>query len=87
MKARKIATVAFLPDLGVEVDVRGSYYPGTSDYFDKSFGNWLPGDPPEVQVERVSRVGSTDSFDPSTLTRRDQEQLDDAVAAAALEGD
>jgi hypothetical protein len=38
--------------------VRVNFYPGTSNYFDNSFGNWLPGDPAECdEVSRVEEQG------------------------------
>jgi len=40
-------------DLETQVSASGSYSAGTSDYFDRSFGNWLPGDPEEIEVESV----------------------------------
>ena len=33
--------------------VHFTFTPGTKDYFCKSFGNWLPGDDPEVEIERI----------------------------------
>ncbi len=32
------------------IEVVGIVYPGSRDYFDRSFGNWLPGDPAEVEI-------------------------------------
>lgn len=32
------------------IDVECKVTPGSRDYFDRSFGNWLPGDPPEVEI-------------------------------------
>lgn len=29
------------------------YYNGTSDVFDTTFGNWLPGDPPKITLNHV----------------------------------
>ena len=26
----------------IEIDIEFSYYPGTEDYFDRAWGNWLP---------------------------------------------
>jgi len=40
----------------LEARVYYDYSPGTSDYFCKSFGNWLPGDPPEIEVENVELI-------------------------------
>lgn len=32
------------------VTVRGTYHAATRDYFCKSFGNWLPGDPEDIEI-------------------------------------
>jgi hypothetical protein len=32
------------------VAIRGTYHAGTSDYFCKSFGNWLPGDAEDIDI-------------------------------------
>lgn len=33
-----------------EVEITARYYPGSDAYFDKGFGNWLPGDPEDVEA-------------------------------------
>jgi hypothetical protein len=40
----------------VEARVTYDYSPGSKDYFCQSFGNWLPGDPPEVEIEKVELI-------------------------------
>jgi hypothetical protein len=40
----------------LEARVYYDYSPGTSDYFDRAYGNWLPGDPPEIEVENVELI-------------------------------
>ena len=40
----------------VEARITYSYSAGCSDYFCKSFGNWLPGDPPEIEIEGVQLI-------------------------------
>jgi hypothetical protein len=32
------------------VAIRGTYHAATRDYFCKSFGNWLPGDPEDIDI-------------------------------------
>ena len=36
-------------ELNVKVDV--TYHKGSDAYFSKSFGNYLPGDPPEMDID------------------------------------
>jgi hypothetical protein len=35
----------------VEVRAVYTFYPGCNDYWDKSVGVWLPGDPDEIEVQ------------------------------------
>ncbi len=37
-----------------DVDVGFNYRKGSADHFDPGFGNWLPGDPPEVDGFKVT---------------------------------
>ena len=36
--------------------VHFTYTPGSDAYFDKAFGNYLPGDDPEIEVENVELI-------------------------------
>lgn len=38
------------PNSEIVAEIEYSYAPATADYFSKSFGNWLPGDPEEIEV-------------------------------------
>lgn len=40
----------------LEARVTFDFTPGTKDYFCKSFGNWLPGDDPLVEIERIELI-------------------------------
>lgn len=40
-------------DVTVQTEVQYSFTKGFKDYFDKSFGNWLPGEPDEVTEIKV----------------------------------
>lgn len=35
------------------VECEGNYRKGTPDYFDQAHGNWLPGDPEEIEDFKV----------------------------------
>jgi hypothetical protein len=37
--------------MGADVEYR--YTPGTSEYFDRKFGNYLPGEPPTIKLDAV----------------------------------
>ena len=37
-------------DTEIEITFEYNYSGGSDDYFDKSFGNWLPGDPEDFEV-------------------------------------
>lgn len=49
-------------DFECELECDFSYRKGTSDYFDRGFGNWLPGDPPDLSVESAM-FGGKDIYD------------------------
>lgn len=38
------------------VQVEATYSPPTQDYFSKSFGNWLPGDPEDIEIVSVTAI-------------------------------
>lgn len=40
-------------EIELQVECEGTYRKGSPDYFDSSFGNWLPGDPEEVDNFKV----------------------------------
>lgn len=63
--------------------VSGTYYAGSKDYFCKSFGNYLPGDPPEVEDITIvnDETGAEINFD--SLDRETQRLVEDAIADAA----
>ena len=46
-RSLQVETVVSLDDKDYEVSA--SFTPGTKDYVDKGWGNWLPGDPPEME--------------------------------------
>lgn len=41
---------------GIDIEVEGTYTPGSKDYFDKDFGNWLPGDPFEIDEIIITSI-------------------------------
>ena len=51
---------------------------GSRDYFDRSFGNWLPGDPAEVEIESVT-VDDTGDDITAELTSIENDQITDAI--------
>lgn len=38
------------------VEVEATYSPPTRDYFDRSYGNWLPGDPEDIEIVSVTAI-------------------------------
>ena len=58
----------------------------TPAYFDRSFGNWLPGDDSEVSdIELVDEAGTLIDFD--SLSQHDQAAVEEALMEAASECD
>jgi hypothetical protein len=91
-RALKVSTTATVDDKDYEVS--GSYRRGTAAYFDRSFGNWLPGDPDELEDITVSLDGVDvpyDSLPEDTRKFIDQQLVlaaeEDARDAEADEGD
>jgi hypothetical protein len=77
-----------------DYEVSGSYTRGSSDYFDKSWGNWLPGDPDELEDIEVTLDGAPVDYDalPEDTRKFIDQQLvlaaeEDARDAEADEGD
>jgi hypothetical protein len=71
-------------DFETHVSASGSYSPGTSDYFDRSFGNWLPGDPEEIEVESV-KFGDLEIIEHAP--EHVFEQVDEDLLAVGRDGD
>ena len=46
-------------ELRITVDVEYKFIPGSDDYFDSKFGNYLPGDPPRIEIIKVTVPGET----------------------------
>jgi hypothetical protein len=40
----------------VEASVTYDYTFGSADYFDRAYGNWQPGDAPEIEIEKVELI-------------------------------
>lgn len=82
-RSSSISTTIALRD--IEWVVTATYSPGTRDYFDKSFGNWLPGDP--ASLEDIELV-SCDVNPPQTLSESDltKEELEDVECALLDKG-
>lgn len=38
------------------VQVEATYSPPTRAYYDRSYGTWLPGDPEEIEIVRVTAI-------------------------------
>lgn len=45
------------------LEVEYHYSKGTKDYFDQAYGNWLPGDPAEVEIKEVYLERSNERID------------------------
>ena len=85
-RSLKVETVVTIDDKDYEV--KASYSKGSHAYFSPSFGNWLPGDPDELEdIEVKSSEGVDVEFDSLPLDTRTyiEEQLMDAVQDAAAD--
>lgn len=78
MSARIRVTLVDSEDRRVEVVA--DYSPATESYFDRSFGNYLPGDPEDVEV--VSARALDEGADVAEVEARTDE-IEEAVREAA----
>ena len=61
-RSMKIGTVVHIDDIDYEVSA--SLSRGSANYFSKSFGNWLPGDPDELEdIEIKDGEGNEVNYD------------------------
>ena len=88
MRPRKVRRW-FEMDTHGEVELSGSYTPGTDNYFDASWGNWLPGDPEcieDITVRDGAGVDITGQFSDEDIDRfadlLSEQAADDAADAA-----
>ena len=70
--------------------VKASYTAGSSDYFDRSWGNWLPGDPDEIEVLSViedspARTPRPDLLDAASTDAVLLDRLAEAAQVDAVE--
>lgn len=52
-----------ITSIELEVEVSADYVPGKNDYFDRSYGNYQPGDAPEVNKLKVTVSKSNRTID------------------------
>ena len=60
----------------IEIDIEFSYYPGTEDYFDRSWGNWLPGDPPDFELLSAKLNGKEVELTEAEIQRLEEESCE-----------
>ena len=70
--------------------VLAQYTAGSADYFDRSWGNWLPGDPDEIEVLSVvedssERTPRPDLLDAASTDAMLLSRLADAASVDAVE--
>ncbi len=75
-------TVYDSEDRAVEVEAR--YSAATSDYFDRGFGNWLPGDPEDIEILSISAI---DEGADCAEVEADWARVEEAVREAATDED
>ena len=50
LPADMTAAVQAMEDPSIEIELSGTYSPGSEDYYDSTLGAYLPGDPPEAEL-------------------------------------
>lgn len=91
-RAQKVKFDYSLGEDAVTLKVSAKVTPGTRDHYCRSLGGWLPGDPPEVEIEAVTVDGRAFITDDIAVKRRGivdkanpWESLDDRLREVALE--
>lgn len=79
-KASKVETSIRIGE--EDVDISATYWPGSPQYFDRAWGNWLPGDPGDVQDIRLTGEDGRE-IDFNALDRSTQSRVEDAIADRA----
>ena len=67
---------SFFYEIDVELEIDYDYTKGTPEYFDRQFGNWLPGDQEELTINSVE-VNGLDIL--PALSVRKIDSLEDSV--------
>lgn len=80
-RARFIETSITLRDL--DWVVCGTYSGGSRPYWDRSIGVMLPGDDPEVTIDRIEGDGHAAELDEDDLTAAERDTVEEAIACAA----
>lgn len=62
-------------DTETEITFEYNYSEGSSDYFDKSWGNWLPGDPEDFEIT----FAEDEDGNPVELTKEEEDLAYDAA--------
>jgi hypothetical protein len=75
-------------DVDLEYTVTAEYTPGTENYFDRTWGNWLPGDPHEIDDVVLVPDGHSTPLEYGDLLDHERDRLDETIIEAARdEGD
>ena len=76
-----------MPDQGdykeVEVEIDVDFSPGSRDYFCKSFGNWLPGDPISAEITEIRVDGR--KLEGAEYDEYEKHYIDDVLEKACEE--
>ena len=81
-RSLKIETVVTIDDTDYEASA--SFSKGSKDYFDKGFGNWLPGDPDELEDIEVKNAEGIE-VDFEAFSKEAQRYIEECLMVAAEE--
>jgi hypothetical protein len=74
-------------DVETDIEVECAVSRGSSAYFSRSFGNYLPGDPPEVEILSAKDEGGKDWTDAIEADAKWRAQVEERALEAASEPD
>ena len=79
----KVTAYITLRDLDWEVTA--SHSKGSSAYFSRSFGNWLPGDPEEIEDVEFKGDGHQFTLSYEDLSPEERSEVEDLISENAVE--
>ena len=89
MRTLKVATeyTVLIDEVEFTYAVTASFTPGSRSYFDRGYGNWLPGDPATLEDIDLTPLNGAPPVDYDALPKDEQEKIDEALMEAVDEED
>ena len=82
-RSLKIECTVTIDDIDYEVEA--VYHKGSKDYFDKGYGNWLPGDPDELEDITINDTHRGVLVEFESFEKVDRDYIEECLMVAAEE--